>query len=472
MSDLEKLMRRAEALAGDARADSTRQMQMRLFSVFERWCRLEGLVSIPASAEDVALFLFHGHRCGWLPATTTAYAQAVGQAHRQHRQPDPCSTSRVRDLLKAVARNQGLRPQRAKTPVRQEGVEALVERPLQWEPDDVPAVQLRGQASLLLAVETGFPLRQLVRLERPTAAKAAEGVLSFAAAPRLPGRPQGRGEALPATTMRLGPAGPGVEAARALMRLLDVLPESVTQPLAFAELGAHIQPVPASRATAALRDQLGAAAARAGLEDYWTVDPYPGACLSVDQLHHIVRHCDPRRLARLRDRAYVLLMYAAARRHSEVAALRVEDLTFRAEGVELFIRRSKTDQHGVGATVRVAHTERPSTCAVCALGEWLHEGNITAGLALPPVVGRRPRTDGAPWDRRTASRRVRLLAQSAGLVGDFGTHSFRRGHVTDAVVAGVPAETIIETTLHATVSGLQDYVAFADPFEGVPKLPV
>ena len=53
-------------------------------------------------------------------------------------------------------------------------------------------------------------------------------------------------------------------------------------------------------------------------------------------------------LRALRDRAIILLGFAGAFRRSELVALDVEDLEFTAEGMLALIRRSKTDQEGIG----------------------------------------------------------------------------------------------------------------------------
>jgi site-specific recombinase XerD len=51
-----------------------------------------------------------------------------------------------------------------------------------------------------------------------------------------------------------------------------------------------------------------------------------------------------------RDRALVLLGFAAALRRSELVALTVDDLSFEPEGVTLRLQRSKTNQEGACAT--------------------------------------------------------------------------------------------------------------------------
>jgi integrase len=66
-----------------------------------------------------------------------------------------------------------------------------------------------------------------------------------------------------------------------------------------------------------------------------------------------------------RDRALLLVGWAAALRRSELAALRVDDVRFEPEGAVLTIRRSKTDQDAAGATVAVPFGGRSDVPGAC-----------------------------------------------------------------------------------------------------------
>ncbi|QDL37936.1 hypothetical protein EUB48_12115 [Rhodoferax sediminis] len=55
----------------------------------------------------------------------------------------------------------------------------------------------------------------------------------------------------------------------------------------------------------------------------------------------------------IRDRALLLLGFAAALRRSELVALNVEDLQFVREGMIVCLRRSKTDPEAVGRKIAV-----------------------------------------------------------------------------------------------------------------------
>jgi len=73
----------------------------------------------------------------------------------------------------------------------------------------------------------------------------------------------------------------------------------------------------------------------------------------------------------LRDRALLLIGWAAAVRSSELAALIVSDLRFEPEGLIIEPRRSKTDQEAAGEIVAVPFGAERVTCPVYAMRAWL-----------------------------------------------------------------------------------------------------
>jgi integrase len=91
----------------------------------------------------------------------------------------------------------------------------------------------------------------------------------------------------------------------------------------------------------------------------------------------------PTDLRGLRDRALLLLGFAAALRRSELVALNVDDIEENTEGILVIIRRSKTDQEGAGDFVSIPHGSR--LLPVAALKEWLQASGITEGPIFRPI---------------------------------------------------------------------------------------
>jgi len=76
----------------------------------------------------------------------------------------------------------------------------------------------------------------------------------------------------------------------------------------------------------------------------------------------------------LRDRALLLLGFAGAFRRSELVALDISDLQFCDAGLRVTIRKSKTDQEGLGATIAI--TRGSTACPVDAVRAWIKAAGI------------------------------------------------------------------------------------------------
>jgi site-specific recombinase XerD len=174
-----------------------------------------------------------------------------------------------------------------------------------------------------------------------------------------------------------------------------------------------------------------------------------------------------------RDRLVILLGFAAALRRSELAGLDVEDICWVSEGMEVTIRRSKTDQEAEGAVVAVPYGSHVETCPLRALGAWLDatglvEGPLIRGISRDTTVaieyrlGRRLSPEGI-------NRVVARAARRAGLdpSGVWTGHSLRAGLATSAAKAGVPDRVIMATTRHRSRSSLDRYVRAGKRWEQV-----
>lgn len=129
-----------------------------------------------------------------------------------------------------------------------------------------------------------------------------------------------------------------------------------------------------------------------------------------------------------RDKALLLLGFAAALRRSELAALDVADVTIEAQGLGVRVRRSKTDQAGEGATVYVPRAQRfPGCCPVQAVEAWLAAAQLAEGPLFRGFKGGRlsKRLSGVDINRIVKER-----AQAIGLGPGYGAHSLRAGAAT------------------------------------------
>ena len=82
----------------------------------------------------------------------------------------------------------------------------------------------------------------------------------------------------------------------------------------------------------------------------------------------------------LRNRAMLLIGYGAALRRSELVALTVADVVrVPGRGIEVVVRRSKTDPHGRGEAVAIWAADAPELCALRALDAWTELRAVNGG---------------------------------------------------------------------------------------------
>jgi len=169
----------------------------------------------------------------------------------------------------------------------------------------------------------------------------------------------------------------------------------------------------------------------------------------------------PKGILGVRDHALLLLGFAGAFRRSELVALEVGDVAFASDGLEVTLRRSKTDQEGAGQKIGIPFGSDPATCPVRALRAWLDRGQITEGLIFRNV-NRHGRV-GSALTAHSVARTVKRAAAAAGLdPKSFAGHSLRSGLVTSAVRAGKNDRVIMKQTRHKSIAVMRGYVRDAE----------
>lgn len=185
---------------------------------------------------------------------------------------------------------------------------------------------------------------------------------------------------------------------------------------------------------------------------------------TVEHLRAMLLEIRGNSLKAKRDRAILLLGFAAALRRSEIAELQVDDLVFEERGLRITIRRSKTDQEAEGAQIAVPAIMVKSLCAVRAVRDWLDAADISEGRVFRSfsIHGK---IQEHPIAGRDVANLVKRLARKAKLEGDFSGHSLRAGFVTSAARAKVSLDAIARTTRHKSVPILMGYVRPAQAFD-------
>jgi len=170
--------------------------------------------------------------------------------------------------------------------------------------------------------------------------------------------------------------------------------------------------------------------------------------VTVTALRAMVETLNPDKLTGRRDRAVIVVGFALGARRSEIAGLNITDLAEHPDGVQVTIRRSKTDKNSQGRKVALPYGSHPATCPVRALRDWtelLAQHGRTDG-PLFVRVDRHGRLGHVATGRGSADGRitgetvaaiVRQAAHEAGLDAGqaFTGHSLRRGFATAAYSA-------------------------------------
>lgn len=165
----------------------------------------------------------------------------------------------------------------------------------------------------------------------------------------------------------------------------------------------------------------------------------------------------------VRDRALILLGFAAALRRAELVALNYADLKFVPEGLVLHVRRSKTDQAGEGRKIAVPWGR--SACPVKAVRQWLEHAGITEGPIFRSI-SKGDRINSPRLTPQSVALIVKTYTKEAGMAAaDFSGHSLRSGLVTSAAQAGIGVHKIMAQTGHRSVEMVNRYIRDASLFD-------
>jgi integrase len=165
----------------------------------------------------------------------------------------------------------------------------------------------------------------------------------------------------------------------------------------------------------------------------------------------------PAGLVGIRDRALMTLGFAGRFRRSELVALDYADLKFVSEGLEALVRRSKTDQEGVGLTKVIAFGGDPSTCPVRAAKDWLELSGIVEGPVFRPINRHEQLSNKRLTDFAVAVI-IKRTAKKAGLpTPQLSGHSLRAGFVTEAKKNGADDAAIMDQTGHKSLAMVHRY---------------
>ena len=181
-----------------------------------------------------------------------------------------------------------------------------------------------------------------------------------------------------------------------------------------------------------------------------------------DVLAKLLATCAGDGLRDLRDRAILMVAFASGgRRRSEIAGLRVEQLTVEPpievpdgpplSSLAIHLGRTKTTSGEQDDTVYL--TGRP----VEALYAWMSAAKIDKGSVFRGI-GRWGTVSKRAIDPQSINAILKQRAEMAGLEpGEFSAHGLRSGYLTEAANRGIPLPEAMEQSRHRSVQQASSY---------------
>ena len=156
---------------------------------------------------------------------------------------------------------------------------------------------------------------------------------------------------------------------------------------------------------------------------------------------------------KIRDKAMILIGFSGGFRRSELVSIDYEDIEFVAEGMKIFIKRSKTDQSGEGMIKAIPYFDNKIYCPVIAIKHWIELNKIKSGKIF------------AISDKSVALI-IKKYASISGLDSNkYGGHSLRSGFATSAAESGAEERNIMAMTGHKTTQMVRRYIQEANLFK-------
>ena len=162
---------------------------------------------------------------------------------------------------------------------------------------------------------------------------------------------------------------------------------------------------------------------------------------------------DKNEYKKIQNKALILIGFAGGFRRSELVSIEREDIDFVDEGVKINIRKSKTDQTGIGMTKAIPYFDNKIFCPVISLNEWINYANISNGKIF-----------------NISDKSVALIIKKYTLIAGldntkYAGHSLRSGFATSTAETGADERSIMAMTGHKTTQMVRRYIQEANLFK-------
>lgn len=179
------------------------------------------------------------------------------------------------------------------------------------------------------------------------------------------------------------------------------------------------------------------------------------------------------RAQRLQWRAMLAVGWFCMLRSASLVAIRREHVQFVPEGLRLHLPTSKTDQLKEGRDVAVHAQGDKTVCPVAALTTYFDAVSFKPDDLIFPVSERTvtrivKRLVANPEHGHKSLREIDQCEACAAVVGQFGSHSLRRGSATTLAEKGVPEREIMRQGGWKNERVMRGYIEHATLFQNNP----
>ena len=156
---------------------------------------------------------------------------------------------------------------------------------------------------------------------------------------------------------------------------------------------------------------------------------------------------------KIQNKALILVGFAGGFRRSELVSIEYDDVDFVNEGVKINIKKSKTDQVGIGMIKAIPYFENNKFCPVVSLKEWINYAKINSGRIF-----------------KISDKSVALIIKKYALISGldhskYAGHSLRSGFATSTAETGADERSIMAMTGHKTTQMVRRYIQEANLFK-------
>ena len=193
--------------------------------------------------------------------------------------------------------------------------------------------------------------------------------------------------------------------------------------------------------------------------------------LLINNLKQLIKVIDEQinnEIKKLRDRSIILIGFSGGFRRNEIVSLDFDDLDFVTEGLKINIKRSKTDQFGVGSTKGLPYFDNSQYCPVVSIKKWIKISKINSG----PLFRRFTKGSNLSENRLSDQSVALLIKKYLELAGidskNYSGHSLRSGFATSAAESGAEERSIMAMTGHKSAEMVRRYIKEANLFKNNP----